>query len=124
MDGSVVLEYRKVLDKTVKILSTSNNLLKSGDIIQIRITTIPYGDIVKPYIRAEVINRCLTESFSDIAWKFASCEGMSKADDFDNMDWRTELDDIRNLGKYNFFHLEGFRDFIESFDFEIVGKCR
>ena len=75
--------------------------------------------IIKPYqdcsslISVSVLNRDLSPN-TNCTWKFIEPRMMINSDDFDNFDWRQELDDIRNLSTYNFFHFESFEHFISS----------
>ena len=95
-------------DNDLIVTESNNPLIKPGDILRIDCTDYLYPECPR-YLR--VITNNLPK---DCAWKFALIDAMKDSKDFDNMDWRQELDDIRNLGRYNFFHLDSFAKLMDS----------
>lgn len=98
---------------TIVVTESTNPLIKSGDLIHIYMTDRYFPDCEK-YLIVETNNLP-----KDHAWKFACIDDMKDSKDFDNMDWRQELDDIRNLGRYNFFHLDSFAKLMDSIKIKI-----
>lgn len=106
-------KYAEYYDTELVVLESSNSLIKVGDIIRIHLSDKFFKDC-KKYLVVETNH--LPKGY---AWKFALIDDMKNSKDFDNMDWRQELDDIRNLGHYNFFHLKSFRELIDSIKMKI-----
>lgn len=106
-------KYADYYDTELVVLESSNSLIKVGDIIRIHLSDKFFKDCEK-YLVVETNH--LPKGY---AWKFALIDDMKNSKDFDNMDWRQELDDIRNLGRYNFFHLKSFRELIDSIKMKI-----
>lgn len=106
-------KYAEYYDTELVVLESSNSLIKVGDIIRIHLSDKFFKDCKKYLV---VKTNHLPKGY---AWKFALIDDMKNSKDFDNMDWRQELDDIRNLGRYNFFHLKSFRELIDSIKMKI-----
>lgn len=106
-------KYADYYDTELVVLESSNSLIKVGDIIRIHLSDKFFKDCEK-YLVVETNH--LPKGY---AWKFALIDDMKNSKDFDNMDWRQELDDIRNFGRYNFFHLKSFRELIDSIKMKI-----
>lgn len=114
-DNPFEIVYRyfdnSLLGKPLIIMSSNNKLIRKGDMIMVSIIK-PYQDC-SSLISVSVLNRDLSPN-TNCTWKFIEPRMMINSDDFDNFDWRQELDDIRNLSPYNFFHFESFEHFISS----------
>lgn len=106
-------KYADYYDTELVVSESSNNLIKVGDIIRIHLSNKFFKDCEK-YLVVETNH--LPKEYS---WKFALIDDMKNSKDFDNMDWRQELDDIRNLGRYNFFHLDSFVKLMDSIKIKI-----
>lgn len=94
------------------VTSSKNPLIKKGDALDFFVGEGLYegpGQII--FARIEKVWELLY-------WKFASIDELYYKTDFDNMDWREELDDKANLATWNFFCLERFKDFLEQIKFE------
>ena len=100
-------------DNEFVVTESTNPLIKSGDLMHIYMTDRYFPDCEK-YLVVET-----NHLPKDHAWKFACIDAMKDSNDFDNMDWRQELDDIRNLGRYNFFHLDSFAKLMDSIKIKI-----
>ena len=100
-------------DNEFVVTESTNPLIKSGDLMHIYMTDRYFPDCEK-YLGVET-----NHLPKDHAWKFACIDAMKDSNDFDNMDWRQELDDIRNLGRYNFFHLDSFAKLMDSIKIKI-----
>ena len=106
-------EYSKYYDTDLIVTESNNNLIKPGDIMNITVTDYYCKECEKCLV---VKTNMLP---NDVAWKFAFIGNMLNSKDFDNMDWRQELDDIRNLGFYNYFHLGSFAKLMDSIKLKI-----
>lgn len=100
-------------DNDLIVTESNNPLIKPGDILRIDCTDYLYPECPR-YLRVTTNNLP-----KDCAWKFALVEDMQDSKEFDNLDWRQELDDIRNLGRYNFFHLDSFAKLMDSIKVEV-----
>lgn len=106
-------EYSKYYDTDLIVTESNNNLIKPGDIMNITVTNY----YCKECEECLVVKTNMLPN--DVAWKFAFIGNMLNSKDFDNMDWRQELDDIRNLGFYNYFHLDSFAKLMDSIKLKI-----
>lgn len=94
------------------ITSSKNPLIEKGDVLDFFVGEGEYegsGEIV--FVRIE-------KTWELLYWKFASVRELYHKIDFDNFDWQAELYDKENLFKWNFFHLESFREFLGQITFE------
>lgn len=101
-------KYADYYDNELVVIESTNPLIRPGDSMHIYLTDCYFPDCEK-YLTVETNH--LPKGY---AWKFALIDAMKDSKDFDNMDWRQELDDIRNLGRYNFFHLDSFAKLMDS----------
>lgn len=106
-------KYADYYDNEFVVAESTNSLIRSGDLMHIYMTDCHFPDCEK-YLVVETNH--LPKGY---AWKFALIDAMKDSKDFDNMDWRQELDDIRNLGRYNFFHLDSFAKLMDSIKIKI-----
>ena len=106
-------KYADYYDKEFVVTESTNPLIKSGDLMHVYLTDRYFPDCEK-YLIVET-----NHLPKDHAWKFARIDDMKDSKDFDNMDWRQELDDIRNLGRYNFFHLDSFAKLMDSINVKL-----
>lgn len=116
MDAEVVAKVLRDYDNCYfNVKSSNNKLIKAGDFIQFSFTREPFNDSLYDYVKVEIVNRELCKG-SNLAWKFADCNDLANCKEFDDMDWREELDDIRNLAPFNFFHYESFEKLLSSIE--------
>lgn len=94
------------------ITSSKNPLIQKGDVLDF---FVGKGEYEGP---GEIIFARIEKTWELLYWKFASVHKLYYKTDFDNFDWRSELDDKVNLAKWNFFHLESFKEFLGQITFE------
>lgn len=100
------------------VTSSKNPLIEKGDVLDFFVGEGYYegpGQIV--FARIE-------KYWEVLYWKFASIDELYYKDDFDYMDWRSELDDKPNLSPWNFFYLEKFKEFLGQITFERKVKSK
>lgn len=94
------------------ITSSKNPLIEKGDVLDF---FVGEGEYEGP---GEIIFARIEKTWELLYWKFASVYELYHKTDFDNFDWRNELDDKVNLAAWNFFHLESFKEFLGQITFE------
>lgn len=94
------------------ITSSKNPLIEQGDVLDF---FVGEGYYEGP---GQIIFARIEKFWEVLYWKFASIYELYYKDDFDDMDWRSELDDKANLSTWNFFYLEKFKEFLGQITFE------
>ena len=113
-----VLFEKDVLNKDLKIIESKNALIKPNDVLNVTIGKGCYNELNGDIIFVTVYNTEADGRPKDVrCWKFVPTEQMISDENFDTMDWRDELDDMRNLSIWNFFHPSSLEKFFELIKF-------
>ena len=111
---SVWVGNNPILGQNLEIMASKLDLVKKGDVIKFDIGKGAYSDLDGDIIFATVFSYDENLEPTNVrCWKFVPTEQMINDDNFDTMDWRTELDDKKNLSIWNFFLPRKLSEFLE-----------